>query len=108
MEETRFRLEIAALRLLALDSLEQRLEVALTKATGALALNDLKEDGRTFLHVAREDLQQIAIVVAVHQNAELRQFLDWLVDFADARLQLVIVAWHALDELDTLVAQMTY
>src|SRR6478752_7318798 len=100
MVETRFRLEIAAQRLLALDSLEQRLEVALAKAAGALALDNLKEHGRTILHVAREDLQQIAVVVAVHQNAELRQFLDGLVNLADARLQLIIVAGYALDELD--------
>ena len=42
-------LEVAAERLLALDRLEQRLEVALAEAAGAVALDHLEEERRPVL-----------------------------------------------------------
>src|SRR5574340_683589 len=74
------RLQIAAQRLVALDSLEQRLEVALAEAPRAFPLDDLEKDRRTILHVLRENLEQVAIVVAVHQDAEVSQLADVLID----------------------------
>src|SRR5579859_7223377 len=59
------RLEIAAERLLALDRLEQRLEVAVAEARRAVALDHLEEDRGPVLGRLREDLQQVAVVVAV-------------------------------------------
>src|SRR5579871_2094649 len=99
-------LQIAAQRLPALDGLEERLEVALSKATRAFTLNDLEEDGWAILHVLGEDLQQIAIVVAVHQNAQLRQFFDWFVYLADAPFLLIILAVNFLNELYALLSQL--
>ena len=46
-------LQVAAGGLLALDGLEERLEVALAEALGALALDDLDEDGRAGRRASR-------------------------------------------------------
>ena len=62
--------EIAAQRLLALDRLEQGLEVALAEAARAVALDDLEEQRRAVADRLGEDLQQVALVVAVDQDAE--------------------------------------
>src|SRR6185312_15670481 len=96
-------LEVAARRLLALDGLEQRFEVALAKAARALTLDDLEEHRRAILLVAGEDLQQIAVVIAIHQDAQLRQFVNRLVNLTDAPLQFIVVGGYAFDELDTLL-----
>ena len=61
--------EISPQRLLPLDGFEQRLEVAFAEAAGAFALNDLVEHGRAILHRLGEDLQQIALVITIHEDA---------------------------------------
>src|SRR5207253_5051202 len=63
-------LQIAAESLLALDGLEEGLEVAVAEAAGAVTLDHLEEERRPILRGFREDLQQIAVVVAVGQDAE--------------------------------------
>ena len=67
----RRRLEVAAPGLLDLDRLEQRLEVADAEAAGAVALDDLEEERRPILHRAGEDLEEIALLVAIGLDAEL-------------------------------------
>ena len=62
------QLEVAAQRLLALDRLEQRLEVAVAEAACAVALDHLEEQRRPVLRGLREDLQQVAVVVAVGED----------------------------------------
>ena len=69
--------------LLAFDGFEKRLEVALAEALGALALDDFEEHGRPVHHRLREDLQQVALVVPVDQDAEVAQRLEVLVNLAD-------------------------
>src|SRR3546814_6509952 len=67
-------LQHAALDLVALDGLEQGLEVAFAEAFVALALDDLEEDRAE--RVRGEDLQQLALVgfrVGVDQDLVLRQ-----------------------------------
>src|SRR3546814_6598019 len=67
-------LQHAALDLVALDALEQGLEVAFAEAFVALALDDLEEDRAE--RVRGEDLQQLALVgfrVGVDQALVLRQ-----------------------------------
>ena len=61
-------LEVAAERLLALDRLEERLEVAVAEAARAVALDHLEEQRRPVLRGLREDLQQVAVVVAVGED----------------------------------------
>jgi 2-keto-4-pentenoate hydratase/2-oxohepta-3-ene-1,7-dioic acid hydratase in catechol pathway len=76
--------EVAAALLGALDGLEQRLEVADAEAGRAVALDDLVEHRRAVLDRLGEDLQQVALVVAVDEDAELLQVVPRLVDLADA------------------------
>src|SRR5215218_3988393 len=63
-------LKVSSLLLFALDGLEQGLEVALTEAARAVALDDLEEDGRPVAERLCEDLEQVALVVAVDEDAE--------------------------------------
>src|SRR5205807_6365469 len=65
--------EISSQRLLALDRLEQRLEVAVAEAARTVALDHLEEERRTVLRRLREDLQQVTVVVAVGEDAEPAQ-----------------------------------
>src|SRR6476619_7430140 len=51
-------LEVAAERLLALDRLEEGLEVAVAEAARAVALDHLEEDGGPVLRGLREDLEE--------------------------------------------------
>ena len=81
------RLQIPAQRLLPLNRLEQRLEVSLSEAPRALSLDDLVEQRRTIFDGLREDLEQIAVGIAVDQNAELLELVERLVDLADALLE---------------------
>src|SRR5947207_13063387 len=78
-------------RLLALDRLEQRLEVALAEAPRPLPLDDLEEQRRPVRHRLGEDLQHVPLVVAIDEDAQLRQLLDALVDLADARGQSIVI-----------------
>src|SRR5207247_1812224 len=73
-------LQIAAERLLALDRLEQRLEVALAEGRRAVALDHFEEERRPVLRGLREDLQQVAVVVAVGEDLQSPQVGIVLVD----------------------------
>ena len=92
-------LEVASALLLALDGFEERLEVALAERARALALDDLVEDRRAVLDGLGKDLQQVAVGVAVDEDAELGELVDRLVDGADAALELVVVGRRDGEEL---------
>src|SRR5688572_8865493 len=62
------RSEVPALVLLALDGLEERLEVALAEAERAVTLDDLEEDRRAVAERLGEDLQEVAVLVAVDED----------------------------------------
>src|SRR5512133_782750 len=91
-------LEVAAERLLALDGLEESLEVPLAEGRRAVALDHLEENGRSVLRRLREDLQQIAVLVAVSQDLEALQVGIVLADLADAALDLVVVCVRGVEE----------
>src|SRR5262249_30532423 len=78
-------------RLFAFDRLEQGLEVPLAEAARAVALDHLEEQGRAVLDRLGEDLQKVALVVAVHEDSQLGQVVQVLVDLADAGRQHVVV-----------------
>src|SRR5918994_1630565 len=98
-------LEVSSPVLLALDRLEQGLEVALAEAAGTVPLDDLEEHGRTVSNGLREDLQQVALVVAVDQDAQPLQVLDVFLDLADAPRHLVVVLTRNRQELDAALPQ---
>ena len=72
-------------RLLALDRLEQRLEVALAEARARRGAGSPRRRrvGRSCAGLG-EDLQQVAVLVAVDQDPEPLQVVPRLVDLADA------------------------
>src|SRR6476660_2721937 len=80
--------EVAALVLLALDRLEQRLEVALAEAQRAVPLDQLEEHRRPVAQRLGEDLQQVAVLVAVDQDLAGLELLDRHPHFPDALAQL--------------------
>src|SRR5579875_2754809 len=101
----RFALQVASLRLLALDGFKQCLEVALAEAAAALALDDLVEERGAVFDGAGKDLEHVAFVIAVDQDAELFQLLDGLVDLSDAALKLGVVGVGNFEEAHSLFLQ---
>src|SRR4051794_35460625 len=93
-------LKIAPQRLLALDGLEERLEVAVAEAAGAVTLDHLEEDRRPVADRLGEDLQQVALVVAVDEDAEPLEILEVLGDLADPVRRVVVVGLGRVEELD--------
>src|SRR4051812_8682349 len=83
--------EIPAGVLLAFDGLEERLEVALAEAEGAVALDQLEEDRRAVTERLGEDLEQVAVLVTVDEDPALLQLLDRGPHVADARAQLGVL-----------------
>src|SRR5581483_8890382 len=83
--------EVAAERLLALDRLEERLEVPVAEAARTVPLDHLEEERRAVLRGLGEDLQQIAVVVTVGEDPQPLQVVPALVDVADAVGRLVVV-----------------
>src|SRR3990170_6739987 len=93
------RSEVAALLLLALDGFEQRLEVAAPEAPRAVPLDDLEEEGRAVLHRLGEDLEQVALLVAVGLDAQLLEEVHRDADVADAIRQAGVVLVRQTQEL---------
>ena len=70
-------------RLLALDGLEEGLEVPLAEAPGPPALDDLEEERRPVLDRLGEDLEQVPLVVAIDEDMKELAELGILVDRDD-------------------------
>src|SRR5688572_15036705 len=98
-------LEIPAQRLLALDRLEQCLEVPLPEAARTLPLDDLEEHRRAVLHRLGEDLQQVAVGIAIDEDTELPERSEVLVDRADAIEQILVVRRGDAQKLNAPIAQ---
>src|SRR5919197_6613357 len=96
-------LEVAALRLLALDRLEQRLEVADPKSPRPVALDDLEEESRPILDGSGEDLEEVALLVAVGLDAKLLERIDRHADVTDAVGQRRVVLMREAEELDAVL-----
>src|SRR5919107_1460376 len=92
-------LQVAALLLLALDRLEQRLEVAVAEPARAVALDDLEEHRRPVADPLREDLQQVSLVVAIDEHPLLAQAGELLAHLGDPRRDLVVVRGRDREEL---------
>src|SRR5487761_1689929 len=70
-----------------------------------LALDRLEEEGRAVLHRASEDLEQVAVLIAVDQDVEFLKPAQVLVDLADAPRKRLVVAVRGAQELGALPAQ---
>src|SRR5438105_2758731 len=84
-------LECTASPLFSFNGFKQGLEVALAESAGAVPLNHLKEQCRTILGRLGEDLQQIALVIPVHEDTERSQVADVLVDITDAIGEHIVI-----------------
>src|SRR4051794_3340388 len=97
--------EVAAASLLALDGLEQGLEVAGAEPLGPFALDDLEEDGRPVGDRLGEDLQQVPVVVAVDEDAEPLQLVPRQVELGEPHPHVVVVAVRHGEEPDAPLPQ---
>src|SRR3954452_19824631 len=88
--------------LLALDRLEEGLEVALAEAERPVPLDELEEHRRAVTQGLGEDLQEVAALVAVDEDAAPLELLDRHADLADAGAQLgvLVVRVRGAEELD--------
>src|SRR6266700_2334168 len=68
--------EVAAPFLLALDRLEQGLEISLSEPKRAVPLDEFEKNGGTVTDRPCEDLEQVAVLIPVNQDAALLQLLD--------------------------------
>ena len=66
------------------ERFEERLEVSLAEALRTMPLDDLDEHGGAVLDRLAEDLEQVAFIVPVDQDAEIVNGFHILVDLADA------------------------
>ena len=97
----RVRSKRAAQGLLALDGFEEGLEVPLAEALRTVALDDLEEERRAVLHRLGEDLQQVALFVAIDEDAEVGKLAEVFVDRADATGKQLVVGLRAPCRNDT-------
>src|SRR5581483_5643006 len=79
-------LQVAPTSLVALDGLEQRLEVALAEAPCAAPLDDLEEHRGAVGDRLGEDLQQVPVLVAVGEHVEPLQVTPGQVDAGEPLL----------------------
>src|SRR5947207_9557437 len=99
------KLEIAAECLLALDRLEERFEVSFAEAARAVALDHLEEERRPVLRRLREDLQQVALLVAVGEDPQPLEIVPVLADLTDAGLGVEVIRIRSREEVDALVLE---
>src|ERR1700674_5131049 len=84
-------LQIPSSRLLHLNRFKQRLEIPFAKSAAALALDHFAEHRRPIFHRLRENLQEIAFLVAVHKYTERAQLVDGFRHRPDSRRQRLII-----------------
>ena len=70
-----------------------------------MTLDHLEEECRAVLCGLREDLQQVAVVVAIRQDAQPPQVLVRLVDLADAVADVLVVGLRRVEEEDAALLQ---
>ena len=77
--------EVAPTSLLAFDGFKQGFEVAFPEALRSAAANDFEEQRGSILQRLGEQLQQVPLVVSIHQDAEIRDLLVILFDVPTQR-----------------------
>src|SRR5690606_13228651 len=89
-------LQVPSPFLLCFQRFKERLEVAFSKAAAAAALDDLDKRCRPVLDWSGENLQQVAFVIPVNQDAQLLDRLERFPDLSDSIAQgFIILAGHA-------------
>jgi len=91
--------------LFVFQGLEQALEVTGTEAPEVSSLDDLNEDGGSVFERLSEELQQVAVVIIIDQQAQLFNSIDVFLDF-DAEVgeglsEVVVVGLGDGEEFNT-------
>src|SRR5216117_246665 len=97
--------EIAPEGLLALDRLEEGLEVPLAETARAVTLDYLEEERGPILRRLGEDLEEVAVLVAVGEDPQPAQVVPVLADLANAIGDVLVVGVGRREEDDSLVLQ---
>ena len=97
--------EVASQGLLDFNALEQGLEVSSTKALMIASLDDFQEESGAILEGLGEDLQQVTLVVVVHQDLQALQGVDVLLHLGAHILEafsqsVVVLIGDLVEELD--------
>src|SRR5512141_1334400 len=98
-------LQVAALGLLALQGLEEGLEVADPETPRPVALDDLEEERGAVLDRAGEDLEQEPFLVAVGFDAQPLERFVRHTHVPDTLLEPHVVLVRHLEELDPVLAE---
>ncbi len=104
-------LQVTSALLFHFNRLEKSLEIACTKALVIASLNHLEKQGRPVLHWLGENLQQVAIFIVIHQDAQLlqtrhvfdhlgRTVLELLLDFVIVHLGSLQKLYSSLSQVD--------
>jgi len=103
-------LQVAALFLLSLDRLEQRLEVSLAEAERAVPLDELEEHRRAVADRLGENLQQVAVLVPVDEDAAGRKLVHRNPDLTDPlpEHRVGVVRVRRREELHTALPQRVH
>src|SRR4051794_31955959 len=101
MKVNRSRIEISGLQITSsflffLQSFKERLEVTFAETLGALALDDFEKEGRPVFDRLGENLEQITFVIAIDQNAKMRERSKVFIDVADAFRQGIVIGGRDL------------
>lgn len=108
------RLQVPSLLLLQFQRLEEGLEVALSEGLRAAAADDLEEERRAILEGLGEELEEVALIVGIDEDAEVADlgvvFLDGCVaalgeHLVDAVPDLLVVGVGDGEELDAAAAE---
>src|SRR5947208_12248235 len=91
--------QITSRSLFALNGFEQRFEIAFSETLSAFALNNLEKECRAIFHRFGENLKQITFVIAIDQDAEALQCIQFFVDVPYAIEQRVVVRRRNSQEL---------
>src|ERR1700728_3848453 len=92
--------EVSAPRLLALYGLEQGLEVALAESLRPVPFDHLEEHRRPVLNRLAEDLQQVAVLVAVGKDLEFAQLVERDPGVANPLPEGVVIAVRRVEEVN--------
>src|SRR5207253_6008035 len=84
---------------------EQGFEVAFAETLRAAPLDDLEEQRRPILYGLGENLQQVTLVIAVHEDAQLGQLTSVLFNLSDPLREHLIVSIGHAQEGDIVVPQ---
>src|SRR6202521_5419598 len=101
-------LQIPSSRLLHFDRFKQRFEIPFSKSAAALALDDFEEHGRPIFHRLRENLQEVAFLVAVHKYTERAQLCQRFLHWPNPRRQRLIIGVGNAKKIEPIALQFAY